>query len=123
MIIFPVEIKELLVSQFRDHLGIPAGLICIGSIREKRVQDHPVQHALRRGERSLHLIVDHAADLQVRVRTVQLITPSLLAECLVALIDVRIKHRVHIHMHQVLEVLVIAARHRVHGLIRVGHCI
>ena len=47
MIIFPVEIKELLIGQLRDHIRIAAGLIGVGRIREKGIQDHPVQHAFR----------------------------------------------------------------------------
>ena len=46
MIIFPVEIKELLIGKLRDHLRITSGLICIRSIREERIQDHAVEHAL-----------------------------------------------------------------------------
>ena len=121
MIIFPVEIKELLICQLRDHFRVSAGLICIGGVREERVQDHPVQHSLRGRERSLHLIVNHAADLQVCICIVQLIAPSLLTECLVTLINIRIEYRIHIHMHQILEILVIAARHRVYRLVRIGH--
>ena len=45
MIIFPVEIKELLIGKLRDHLRITSGLICIRSIREERIQDHAVEHA------------------------------------------------------------------------------
>ena len=46
MIIFPVEIKELLIGKLRYHLRITSGLICIRSIREERIQDHAVEHAL-----------------------------------------------------------------------------
>ena len=44
MIIFPVEIKELLIGKLRNA---PPGLrriICIGCIREKGIEDHTVQH-------------------------------------------------------------------------------
>ena len=44
MIIFPVEIKELLIGKLRDHLRVSAGFICIGCIREKGIEDHTVQH-------------------------------------------------------------------------------
>ena len=121
MIVFPVEIKELLIDQFRDHFRVTAGFICIGCIREKRVQDHPVEHSLRGGKRSLHLIIDNTADGQLAVRVIQLVAPAFLPEDLVMFIDVWIEHSVHVHMHQVLEILVIAARHRVHSLVRIGH--
>ena len=121
MIVFSVEIKELLVRQLRDHLRVSPRFICIGRIRKQGIQYYTVQDSLRGGERSLHLIVNYTADFQISLRVVQLIAPPLLAECLVALINIRIEHRVHVHMHQILEVLIITARHRIYGLIRVGH--
>ena len=37
------------------------------------------------------------------------------------LVNIRIKHRIHINVHQVLEIFIITACHRVHRLIRIGH--
>ena len=39
------------------------------------------------------------------------------------IIDIRIEYRIHIYIHQVLKILVVAARYRIHRLIREGHCI
>ena len=47
--------------------------------------------------------------------------PALLAEDILLFIDVRIEHCVKIDVHQVLEIRVIAARHRIYSLIRVSH--
>ena len=47
MIVFSVEIQKLPVSKLRNHLRISAGLICIRSVREKRIQNHPVQNTFR----------------------------------------------------------------------------
>ena len=60
MIVGAVEIQELLVGQFRDILGISAGLVSVGRVREERVEHRPVQNALRGGEGPLHLVVHHA---------------------------------------------------------------
>ena len=116
-----MEIKELLISKLRDHLRIPAGLVGIRGIREQGVQNHPVQHALRGGEGALHLIVHYPVISQRPFRGFQPITPAFLAEDLLMLIDIGIEHRVHVDVHQVLEILVVAACHRINRLIRVGH--
>ena len=39
------------------------------------------------------------------------------------LIDVRIKNRIHIYMHQILKVFVITACNRIYCLIRIRHCV
>ena len=121
MVIAPVEIQECLPGKLRDLFRIPAGLIRIGGIRVKGGQHLPLQHALRRGEGALHLIVNHAVQGQLPVLRLHLVVPALLAEDLFFLINIRIKHRVHIDMDQVLKILVIAAGHRIHGLIRIRH--
>ena len=41
----------------------------------------------------------------------------------VELVNIRIKYRIQIDMHQVLEVLIIAACYRITGLVRISHCI
>ena len=116
-----MEIQKLLICQFGDKLRISARLICIGRIREKGIQDYPVQHSLRRGKRPLHLVVNNTVVFQVRIRAVQFITPALLAEDFFVLVDIWIEYRIHIYMHQILEILVIAARNRINRLVRIGH--
>ena len=49
--------------------------------------------------------------------------PAFLAEDIPLFIDVRIEHRVQIDVHQVLEIRVVAARHRVNSLVRISHSI
>ena len=43
------------------------------------------------------------------------------AEDLIMHINIRIQYCVHIYMHQILKILVIAAGHRIHRLIRISH--
>ena len=121
MIELPVEIQELFVRQLRDHLRVPSGLTAIGGMRIQRVHDLPLQHIIRRRKCSLHLIVDHAVDLQLFLVTFELIMPAFLPENGFVFINIRVKYCIQIDMHQVLEILVITAGHGVYGLIRIGH--
>ena len=116
-----MKIQKLLISKFRNHLRVSTGLYRIRIIREQRVQNHAVKHTFRRRECSLHLIVYNTTDRQFSIRIIQFITPTFLTECLVMLIDIRIKYRIHIDMHQVLEILIIAACHRIYRLVRISH--
>ena len=50
-----------------------------------------------------------------------MVIPALLAENLLFLVNVRVKNRIQINVHQILEILVITAGYRITGLIRVGH--
>ena len=121
MIITSVKVQELFVGQIRNILRIAAGLVGIGGIRIKGIQDLPLQHALRRGKGSLHLVVNHAIQGQFAFRSLHLIVPALLTEDLFFLINIRIEHCVHVYMNQVLKILVIAACNGIYGFIRVGH--
>ena len=47
--------------------------------------------------------------------------PALLPENFFVLIDVGIKDRVQIYIHQILEIPVVAAGHRIHRFIRISH--
>ena len=47
--------------------------------------------------------------------------PSLLLENFLFLVYVGIKNRIQIHMHQILEILIIAARNRINCLVAVRH--
>ena len=121
MIELPVEIQELFVRQLRDHLRIASGLTAIGRMRIQRVHDLPLQHIIRRRKCSLHLVINDTVDLQFFLVTFQLIMPAFLPENGFIFINIRVKYGIQIDMHQVLEILVIAACHRVYGLVRIGH--
>ena len=45
--------------------------------------------------------------------------PASLLKDLSVLVDVRMKYRIHIDTHQVLKIRIVAARHRIDGLLRV----
>ena len=47
MIIFPVEIKKLLIGKLRDHFRITSGFVGIGCVRKQRIKHNPVQYTLQ----------------------------------------------------------------------------
>ena len=121
MIIGAVEIQELLIRKLRNILRITAGFHAIGIIREKIIHDLSVQHLVRGRKCPLHLII---YDTIIGKRTfllLQMVIPALLAENLLFLVNVRVKNRIQINVHQILEILVITAGYWITGLIRVGH--
>ena len=120
-IILFMEINKLLVGQVRDCLGIAPGFTGIGIVREQLPHHLIFQQILRGGQGPLHLIVNHAAVFQRLLRAFNLVMPALLHEDFLIIIDGRIENRIQIHIHQVVKILIVAACHRVHGLIRVGH--
>ena len=88
---------------------------------EQRILDHTVQHTFRRRKRSLHLIVYNSRQLQFLIRCIQFITPSFLTKRFILLVNIRIKYRVHVDMHKILKVFIIAACYRINCLVRISH--
>ena len=80
----------------------------------------PPEKAVRGGQRALHLIVNNAVVNKLSL-VVKLIMPALLTENLLPAVNVGIEHRIQVHMHQVLKILVIAACHRIKSLVGVSH--
>ena len=121
MIVAGVEIQIIPVGQLRDHGRISAGLLRIGMAREQRLVHGPLQNAVRGRIDALHLVVDDAVQRKRSISGLHLVVPALLPEDLLLPVQVRVEHRVQIDVHQVPEVRLIAARHRIDGLVRVGH--
>ena len=121
MIKFPVKLQKFFISQLRDHIRVAARFHGVWRIRIQGLGNFSFQHVVRGGKRALHLIVNHAVYGKLRLRAFQLVMPALLLEDLLFLINIRIKNRVQIDVHQVLEIRIVAARDRIHGLIRIGH--
>ena len=59
-------IKEVLVGELGDMLGVATALARIRRIGEERLVHRVVQHARRVRERALHLVVDHAVHVRGR---------------------------------------------------------
>ena len=121
MIEFPVEIQEFFVGQLGDCFRITSGFAAVGGVRIQGIHDLPLQHIIRRGKSTLHLVINHTVDFQLLVVAFQLIMPAFLSENRFVFVNIRVKNRIQIDMHQVLEIFVIAAGHGVYSLVRIGH--
>ena len=121
MIVGAVEIQKLFIGKLRNILRIAAGFHAVGIVREKMVHNFSFQHLVRGRKCAFHLIVYNTIVCERAFLLLQMVIPSFLAENLLFLINIRVKNSVQIHMHQVLEILVIAACHRITGLVRIGH--
>ena len=104
-------------------IRVAAGFAAIACIRKQRIHDLSFQNLIRRGKSSFHLIVNNSVIFQRPLCIFKLIAPSLLAEDLFFFVNIRIKNSIQVHMHQILEILIVAACNRIAGFIRIGHCI
>ena len=123
MIIGLMKLQKFLIGKLRNMIRITAGFTAIGGIRKQRIHDFSFQNFIRRGKSSFHFIVDNSVIFQGALHVFKLIAPALLAENLFFFVNIRIENSVQIHMHQILEVLIVAACNRIAGLVRIGHCI
>ena len=106
------------VGEGRDGLRVAAGDEAVRRIREQRARQRVGKQCVGVGERALHLVQHHAGARQDAV--LQLIVPALLLEYLRLFVDAGEEDRVEVDVHEVEEVLIVAARDRVAGLVRVG---
>ena len=123
MIISSVEIQEILVSKIRNRLRRTTGLTTISDIGEQGIQNFSLQHIISRRKSSLHLIINHTVYGKFLGLIVQFIMPALLAENGLVAVNIGIQHRIQIHVHQILEVLIIAAGYRIQSLVRISHSV
>ena len=115
-----MKILEILVGKRGYDIGISSRLQRIRVVRIQRGIDSCLKYTIDRGVHTLHLVIYHAVAEELAV-LIRLVVPALLTEYLLLVINPRIKYRIEIHVHQIGEVLVIAARHRIYGLVRIGH--
>ena len=129
-----VRVQELLVGERGNRARIATALVCIGGVGIEHGVDGIVQHAHGVGQRTLHLVEHHAviaqrALAQARgaalalgaLRQVQLVVPALLLKNGWLGIDGRVEHRVQVHVHQVVQILLVGGGNGVDGLVGVGH--
>ena len=121
VVVLRMEGDERLLREVRDGLGVAARLMAVRRRRVERVHDAALEQVVRRGERALHLVVDDAAVRERVLWLLDLIVPALLHEDLRVLAHVRVEDGIEVDVHEVLEVLVVAAGHRVHRLVRIRH--
>ena len=108
----------LLIGQGRDGRRVAARDKAVGRIREHRPLQRILQLGVGRGQRALHLIVDHAAH-----RAVCIAVPALLLEHASVHHGQRAEHRVQIDVQQVHKIRLVGACKGIHRLVREGHCV
>ena len=128
-----VRVQELLVGERGNRARVAAALVRIGGVGIERGVDGIVQHAHGIGQRALHLVEHHAvitqralvqargAAVAVALRQVQFVVPALLLKNGGLGIDGRVEHRVQVHVHQVVQILLVGGGNGVDGLVGVGH--
>ncbi len=121
MVVFAVEVKVILIGQIRNIDRISAGFKSITGIRIQRLLDLSLDQLLRRRKDSLHLIKYNTVIGQRSIDGIQMVVPALLLKDLLFIVNIWIKYGIHIYMHQILKILIIAACYRINGLIRVSH--
>ena len=109
---FPVGVDKILVGQIRNVLRIAAGIESVRRIRQHRQAHGILQQLVRIGHGSLHF-VEHHALVRRRPRFIEGVMPALLPENIRVPVDGRMQHRIHVHPHQIDEILVVLAGHRV----------
>ena len=131
-----VRVQELLVGERGNRARVAAALVRIGGVGIERGVDGVVQHAHGVGQRTLHLVEHHAVIAQralaqtrgaavaiavLALRQVQLVVPALLLKNGGLGIDGRVEHCVQVHVHQVVQILLVGGGNGVDGLVGVGH--
>jgi hypothetical protein len=121
MVIGIVESFELLICQVGDEAWIAARVQTVGVTRKERFGAVLGQQPLWRRICALHLIENHTLIGQGCILAFQFVVPALLLQRVRR--DERVQHRIHVNVHQVIEILQILAGNRVTGLIRIRECI
>ena len=81
------------------------------------------QHGIAGRVHAFHFIIYDAFVRQFVGRVVQFIMPAFLHDDFRVRRHARIENGVEIHVHQVVEVLIVLAGYRVHGLVRIRHSV
>ena len=131
-----VRIQELLVGERGNRAWVAAALVRIGGVGIECGVNSIVQHAHGVGQRALHFVEHHAVIAQRALaqacgaavafalgalRQVQLVVPALLLKNGGLGVDGRVEHRVQVHVHQVVQILLVGGGNGVDGFVGVGH--
>ena len=116
-----MEADKIFLGQFWNRRRKSARFKPVGGVRKQNFLSVIFQIGIRRRIHAFHLIVDNTVVLQRIIGIFQFVMPSFLLQGKFVFINQRIKHRIQIHIHQIVKIFVVAAGHRVHGLIRIRH--
>ena len=75
------------------------------------------EHVIRIRKGTLHLTVHNAVQRDRIVLFLKMVTPAFLPERQLILINIRVKHRIHVNIHKVAKILIVTARYRINRLI------
>ena len=120
MIEFAVVCNELLVGQIGNMLRVTAGFCTVAVIREQQTIHCVFQNRISGSVCTLHFVENNTL-VDRLLAFPQFIPPAFLAEDLRLVINRRMQDCIHIHIQQIVEVLVVAAAEGIYRLIRVGH--
>mmetsp|Transcript_120629 Transcript_120629/g.257639 ORF Transcript_120629/g.257639 Transcript_120629/m.257639 type:complete len:305 (-) Transcript_120629:177-1091(-) len=121
MVVLRMEVLEVVVGERGDLLRITARVHTIGVVREERVHAQAVVGIVRVGVDALHFVENHTLVRQRVVLLLDFVVPALLRK------DFRIvqcpwmEDGIEIDINEVVEVLEVAARHRVASPVWEGH--
>ena len=104
------------IGQGRDGGRVAAGHKAVGGIREHCTLQRVLQLGIRGGQRTLHLVVDHAAYGAVCIPV-----PALLLKHGRVHHGQRAEHRIQVDIHQVAEVGLVGGGKGVDRFVREGH--
>ena len=116
-----VEIEKSFIRKARDLVRIAAALLAVDGLGIEAGEDGVGHLGIGAGEGAAHFIVDDAAIGQRILWFFDVEMPALLQEDLLAVVDRRMKNGVEVDVHEVVEILVILAGHRIDRLIGEGH--
>ena len=116
-----VEIEKGFIRKARDLVRIAAALLAVDGLGIEAGEDGVGHLGIGAGEGAAHFVVDDAAVGQRILWFFDVEMPALLQEDLLAVVDRRMKNGVEVDVHEVVEILVVLAGHRIDGLIGEGH--
>ena len=115
-VVAAVDLYILLVAQSGDGRRVAPGHKAVAVVREKGRVHRGVQPGFGGGQRPLHLVVHHAAEMAIRLPV-----PALLLKNAALGHGQRAEHRVQVDVHQIAEVRLVGGGEGVHRLVREGH--
>ena len=117
-----MKIAQRRVGEIGNGERLATAVVTIDGVGKQRRVQMMIELRERRAHRALHLVVDHAVELErqraILGRVGQFQTPALLRE--IERIEIRKEHRVEINLEQVVEILAILRGKRIGGAVAAG---
>ncbi len=121
MVILLMKGNEVLVGQFGNGSRVATGRNPIGVVGEQQLIYLVAEFALGTGIGTFHFVINHPFVNDFAVDVVQLVMPAFLLQDIGVGIYQRLKHGIHIYVHEVKVVFIVHAGYRVGGKVGPGH--